>query len=121
MINRPYINSSSDDGISTTQGEPVTITLPPGSPPEDITKSTCFHCKKRKAVGRWTGTASVLDQVHGHTGSPVCQICALKFQLEYCSFQAARIPGIEMELEELKRAEQQARKEAEEKELPEMD
>ena len=67
----------------------------------------CEFCNKRKAVAIWTGTDDAMTQAHRSSSYPsICNLCSLEKQLEYCSKQAARISGIEMEIELLKQHEE---------------
>ena len=61
----------------------------------------CSNCKKRLATIKWTGYASSMEINHGALIEYWCKICASQAQIECRKEQAAQIPALEKELEEL--------------------
>lgn len=55
----------------------------------------CFKCERRDGTTWWS--EGVMAYVHG-AKAPVCEICALRMQLDHARERAAEIPVMEARL-----------------------
>jgi hypothetical protein len=67
----------------------------------------CFKCRERPGTSWWTEGA--MAYVHGAT-APVCDLCALRMQLEHAVELAAVIPELRRAIRIRERADRKASK-----------